>query len=184
MKNIIALSLIVMVICPASVPAASAQPRQDYAQNQIIVKFRRPVTDTLEMSLADGISASNLKLSASLDRLNKKHRLRKAQPLFKNFRENRKHLNALLQKDKALLTKKEKHILRRLKRAPKGAKVPELDRIYKIDLDLEPGQSLEIKVSDPRMAEELKAWAERSGNHLLGTAGDSECQRIYIERQY
>lgn len=51
-------------------------------------------------------------------------------------------------------------------------------------LAVDPGQTLEIKVSDPKMAEELKAWADRSGNQLLGTAGDSECQRIYIERQY
>jgi len=51
-------------------------------------------------------------------------------------------------------------------------------------LAVEPGQILEVKISDPKMAEELKAWAERSGNQLLGTAGDSECQHIYIERQY
>ncbi|GAI25210.1 unnamed protein product, partial [marine sediment metagenome] len=92
-------------------------------------------------------------ISASLDKLNKEHRFKKAKPLFKNFRTNRQHLKALLKKDKALLTKKEKHILRRLKRTPKGAKVPELDRIYKIHLDLEPSQSLEDVVaaynSDP-----------------------------------
>jgi len=136
-----------MAIYPASPSAASAQPQPDYAQNQIIVKFRRPVTDTLEMSLSEATSASELKMSHSLDRLNKKYRLRKAKPLFKNFRKNRHHRNALLKKDKALLTKKEKHIIRRLKRAPKGAKVPELDRIYKIDLDLEPGQSIEEVVA-------------------------------------
>jgi hypothetical protein len=51
-------------------------------------------------------------------------------------------------------------------------------------LSVEPGQTLEIKMSDPEMAEELKAWADSSGNHLLGMAGDARCQRIYIERQY
>jgi len=142
-KNIIALGLIILAIYPASVSAASAQPQNDYAENQIIVKFRRTITDTLETKLPDAVSASGLKMSRSLDRLNKKYRLKKATPLFKKFRKNRQYLNALQKKDKALLTKKEKRLLRRLKRAPKSVKVLELDRIYKIDLDLEPGQSLE-----------------------------------------
>ena len=153
MKNIIALGLIVLAIYSASVSAATAQPQQNYAENQIIVKFRRPVTDTLETKLAEGVSASELSMSRSLDRLNKKYRLRKAKPLFKNFRENRQHINAMLKKDRAFLTKKEKHILKRLNRAPRGAKVPELDRIYTLEVDLEAGQSLEDAVaaynSDP-----------------------------------
>jgi len=46
---------------------------------------------------------------------------------------------ALLEKDEALLTGRERHLVQRLKRAPKGAKVPDLGRIYTIEL--KPGQS-------------------------------------------
>ncbi len=125
----------------------------EYVPNEIIVKFRRNAADIIEMSLAEGVSASEQEISASLDKLNKRYKLKMARPLFKNFRENRQHLKALLKKDKTLLTKKERRILRRLKRAPKGAKVPELDRIYKLEIEPEAGQSLEDVVaaynSDP-----------------------------------
>ncbi|MHC4911609.1 MAG: S8 family serine peptidase, partial [Planctomycetota bacterium] len=88
-----------------------------------------------------------LKLSNSLDELNKRYRLKKARSLFKNFKKNRGRVNALLKKDKALLSKKERRIIRRLKRAPKGAKVPDLSGIYKLELELDEGQSLEEAVA-------------------------------------
>ena len=47
------------------------------------------------------------------------------------------------EKSEAFLTQKEKRILERLRRAPKDAKVPDLDRIYKLELELDKGQSLE-----------------------------------------
>jgi subtilisin family serine protease len=84
-------------------------------------------------------------LSKELDELNERYRVRKIKPLFKNFRQSRKKLKALQQKPEAFLGQKENRILRRLKRAPKDAKVPTLDRIYKLELD--EGQSLEEVVS-------------------------------------
>ena len=147
MKKAILLSLALVFVMAALAPAATFSVQADYVENQIIVKFRKPVTDTLEMKLAEGISTSELKLSHSLNSLNKKYRFKKARPLFKNFKKNRQRIKTLLTKDKTLLTKKEKRILRRLKRARKGARVPALDRIYKIDLDLEEGQSLEDVVA-------------------------------------
>jgi subtilisin family serine protease len=100
----------------------------------------------VEGQLGLELSPDKLKLSGGLDELNARYRVRQIKPLFKDFKKNRQQLKALLKKDKATLTKKEKHILRRLKRAPKDAKVPDLSRIYKIELDLEPGESLEEAV--------------------------------------
>ncbi len=147
MEKRIVLTILVLLAVSGFAPAATSPSQADYVENQIIVKFRRTVTDTLETKLTDGVSANDLKLSRSLDNLNKKYRLRKARPLFKNFRKNRQYLNALQKKDKALLSKKENRILRRLKRAPKDAKVPELDRIYTLEVELEPGQSIENVVA-------------------------------------
>jgi hypothetical protein len=47
-----------------------------------------------------------------------------------------------------------------------------------------PGESIEIKVSHPTVAGQLIEWAKTTGQKILGTSGDSECQRIYLERQY
>ena len=64
-------------------------------------------------------------MSQSLDNINRKYNVRKIRPIIKNFKSQRQRMKNLVKKDKATLTKKEKHLLRRLKRAPKGAKVPE-----------------------------------------------------------
>ena len=47
-----------------------------------------------------------------------------------------------------------------------------------------PGESIEIIVSDPKVAGQLIEWAKTTGQHILGTSDDSECERIYLERQY
>jgi subtilisin family serine protease len=126
---------------PASA-ATSPIPNQ-YVPNEIIVKFRAGAADEVEMHLAKSGSARDLKLSRSLDELNKKYRLKKAKCLFKNFKQNRRRTRALLNKDKTELSKKQKRLVARLKRAAKDAKVPDLSTIYKLELELEPGQSLE-----------------------------------------
>jgi subtilisin family serine protease len=146
-KKIVPLTLALLAIYSVSAPAATRRLRTDYVENQIIVKFRKPVADKLEMGLTKTVPASQLKLSPSLDRLNKKYRLRKTRPLFQNFKKTRQKIKNLLKKNTILLTGKEKHILQRLSRAPKNVKVPELDRIYKIEVDLEPGQVIEDVVA-------------------------------------
>ncbi|UCF43334.1 MAG: S8 family serine peptidase [Planctomycetota bacterium] len=127
--------------------------RPEYVENEIIVKFRGNAADAVETGLAKGGSAKGLKLSDSLDELNKRYKLKKAKCLAKNFKQNRGRVKALLEKDEALLSKKERRIVERLKRAPKGARVPDLSGIYKLELELEAWQSLEEVVaaygSDP-----------------------------------
>ena len=118
-----------------------------YAPNVIIVKFRQSAADSLYLQFQQGAAADGLQFSDSLQKLNNKYKLKKASALFKNFRKNQEKLKALQQQDKILLTPKQKHILRRLKRAPKDAKVPDLDRIYKLEFDLGTGQSLEELVA-------------------------------------
>ncbi|NIP22442.1 MAG: S8 family serine peptidase, partial [Phycisphaerae bacterium] len=97
--------------------------------------------------MAESTTGSNPGLPDSLKELNQKYRIRDARKLFKNFRKHREQKNALLKKDKALLKDEEKRILTRLKRAPKGARIPELDRIYKLRIKLEAGQSVQGAVA-------------------------------------
>jgi len=117
--------------------------RQDYVSDEIIVKFKNNAAITLEEKILTGSGVAQLELSGSLDKLNKKFRLRNVKPVFKNFKAHRRRLNALLKKDKALLTKREKRILQRLKRSGEKTAVPALDRIYKLQLDLKPNQSIQ-----------------------------------------
>ncbi|MHC4640738.1 MAG: right-handed parallel beta-helix repeat-containing protein [Planctomycetota bacterium] len=117
-----------------------------YKPGEVIVKFREFVADSLEAQLADGRAVETLILPQSLENINSKYKVKKIQPIIKNFKSNRKRLKDLVKKDKAALSKKEKHLVRRLKRAPKGAKVPDLGRIYKIELG--PGQSAPLAVAE------------------------------------
>ncbi|MHC4068612.1 MAG: S8 family serine peptidase [Planctomycetota bacterium] len=116
---------------------------KSYVPNEIIIKFNENAASAAEQQLKVKIPARNLKLSKTLDRLNKKYRAKNLTPLFKNFRANQKRLNAFKTKKASLLTKKERRILRRLARAPKNTKLPDLDRIYKIQLGLKTQQSLQ-----------------------------------------
>ena len=117
--------------------------RQDYVPDEIIVKFKNTTARTLEEKILTGSDVAQLQLPSSLGKLNKKFRLRNVKPVFKNFKAHRGRMKALLKKDKALLSKQEKRILRRLKRAGEKAAVPALDRIYKLQLDLEADQSIQ-----------------------------------------
>ncbi|MHC4616963.1 MAG: S8 family serine peptidase [Planctomycetota bacterium] len=146
MKKTILANLVAFWAVTASASTAKPPVPAEYAPNEILVKFSGPVANALEQQHEAGASAGRWNLSPGLDQLNARYRLKEIRPIFKDFKKNRQRLKALLKRDKALLTKKEEHILRRLKRAPKGAKVPDLSRIYKIELDLEPGESLEDAV--------------------------------------
>ncbi|HUW20788.1 MAG TPA: S8 family serine peptidase [Sedimentisphaerales bacterium] len=111
--------------------------------NEIIVKFRAAVADAVQEQLQADSSAKALRLSPDLDRLNARYRAGRMEPLCKNFRDRRRQMKALGTKNPATLSKKEQQILRRLMRAPKSAKVPDLSGLYKIQLDLQSGQSLQ-----------------------------------------
>jgi parallel beta-helix repeat protein len=151
MQGTILLSFVIPLVITVLVPAATHQSgqvtRPQYLPNEIIVKFHMAIADTLEEQLEFNTSASGLRLSRSLDELNARYRVKKIEPLFKNFKKKRQQLIDLLKKDKTLLSKKEKHLLRRLKRATKVAKVPDLSNIYKIQLELEHRLSLKEVVA-------------------------------------
>jgi len=107
-----------------------------YVPNEIIVKFKANVVDVFEQEIVTkGKLQSNPSFPASLDRLNKKYKVKKFTQIFKNFKKDRERLETLKQKEESLLTKKERHLLRRLKRAPKDAKIPDLSGIYKLKLN-------------------------------------------------
>ena len=124
-------------------PAASGQ----YVPNELIIKFRKNIADTIEEQLGIRNSSHKLAISHRLDKLNKRYRVRKIKPLFKNFSTNLQRLKTLPKKPGQLLTQREKRILRRLRRAPKNAKIPALDRIYKLEVEPEKGQSLQEVVA-------------------------------------
>jgi predicted outer membrane repeat protein len=119
--------------------------RPRYVPNEIIVKYRKPAADKIEAGLLAGKKIGQVRLSDSLDRLGRMYKVKDAKSVFPRFKENQRRIEALEHKDRARLSEKEKHILARLARAPKGAKVPDLSRIYKIEL--EPGQSVEEVVA-------------------------------------
>ncbi|MHC4754236.1 MAG: S8 family serine peptidase, partial [Planctomycetota bacterium] len=151
MRKTTFLTLVLVLITVALASAADRQSNPNvspqYVPNEIIIKFKKPAADIIEGGMFAGKQVRSLKLSDSLDELHKKYQVRSAKALFGNFRKKRQQTKALLQKDKTLLTKTEKRIIKRLARAQKSAKVPELDRIYKFKIKLGDGQSLEEVVT-------------------------------------
>jgi subtilisin family serine protease len=130
------------VVPAALAPAAVNAPAGGYVPNEIIVKFRGTAADSLQEQLPFADSAKGLSFSPDLDRLNAKYRVGKIRPLCRNFRKRRAQLNELQTKSEALLGKRQRHILRRLRRAPQAAHVPDLGGICRIQFDLQSGQSI------------------------------------------
>jgi len=126
--------------------AGDSFPEPPYKAEEIIVKFKKPVADSLEQQLATGVPIGKLELTPSLDNLNRKYNVQNIEAVIKNFKAHRQRIENLLKKPKDLLTEREKHLVRRLRRAPNGAKVPDLGRIYKIEL--EPEQSAPRAVAE------------------------------------
>ncbi|MHC4721149.1 MAG: S8 family serine peptidase [Planctomycetota bacterium] len=120
----------------------------EYASNQIIVKFRETAASTVEEQVDLQIPVGQMKLSKGLDELNARYKIKKIEPLCKNFKANRQQFEAIQQKSKTQLTQKEKHLLTRLARAPQGVKIPDLNRFYKIQVELTAGQRLEDAVAE------------------------------------
>jgi subtilisin family serine protease len=116
------------------------------APNEIIVKFKSAVATTLEEKTPVNSDAAKSGLSGPLNKLNRKFPIRNIKPLFKHFKEHREQVKAVLKEDKALLTKREKRILQRLRRAPEKVRhrrIPNLDRIYKLQFVLGPHESIQ-----------------------------------------
>ncbi|MFQ6034655.1 MAG: S8 family serine peptidase [Sedimentisphaerales bacterium] len=136
MKRAILLNFAVLLVIAALVPAVSGQNCDGYVLNEIIIKLR-------ERQQGLQALARELTLPQSLVELNARYNVREIKPLLKNLQQKHQRLTSLHTESKTLLTQKQKHILRRLKRAPKDAVAADLSRIYKIKLDCEPGQSLQ-----------------------------------------
>lgn len=132
---------------PFLIEQLSSPPATEYVPNEIIIKFREETATNIEKALSEGKGVKDAKFTDSLSKLNNKYKLKHAGPIFRDFKKHRQQLQTLQNKNKSFLTKQDKHILRRLKRAPKNARVPDLDRIYKLELDLDGDQSLEEVVS-------------------------------------
>jgi len=143
----ILIHLAVLLFTIDAVPAEIRPVADEYVPNEIIIKFRQTVAADLEEQLNVKIPARKLKLSRDLDELNASYKLREIKTLFKNFQQRCQQLRAIQNKNEALLNLREKRIMRRLRRAPKDAKVPNLDRIYKLRIKLEQGQSLKEAVA-------------------------------------
>jgi subtilisin family serine protease len=139
----ILINLAVLLFTIEVVQAAIRPVQDEYVPNEIIIKFRQTIAADLEEQLNVKIPASKLKLSKELDELNASYKLREIKHLFTNFQLKCQQLRAIQRKNKALLNLREKRIMRRIRRAPKDAKVPNLERIYKLRIQLEKGQSLQ-----------------------------------------
>ena len=118
-----------------------------YVPDEIIVKFKEGAAKKVDEQLSKRISAKDLKVSASIDKLKELHGVKDIKPVFKDFKANQKKFEQLKAKSESQLTRDEKQILRRMSRAPRGAKIPALDRIYKLKVDLKQGQSIEDVVA-------------------------------------
>jgi subtilisin family serine protease len=145
----LALLLSSLILTPAAVGAVPCR----CVPNEMIVKFHSSAADTIEkqLQLQNSPDVPNYSpLSSHPGRFNPKYRVSRIKPLLKDFRKRQQQLKSLREEKGKPPTKKQKHILERLKRAAKTAQVPDLGRIYKIQLDCDCRQLLEEALAEYR----------------------------------
>jgi subtilisin family serine protease len=128
-------------VVTADVEAKAAKDRQslfEYVPNQLLVKFRSEPAPTPGVVLEG--EQEEVEVTESLKRLNKQFALRKSEKLFPEFAKYQRKMKELRKKAPAQLTKQEKRLLQRSKRAGAWRQAPALDRIYL--LELQEGQDL------------------------------------------
>ena len=84
-----------MLVTAAPAPAATRLVSGAHVPNEIIVKFRRNVADSIEKTMAESTTGSNPGFPDSLKELNQKYGIRDARKLFKNFRKVKKNTETL-----------------------------------------------------------------------------------------
>ena len=72
----------------------------NHAPDEIIVKYKKPVVDTLKKQLSEKKAATAIILSPSLDNVSRKYKLRGIKPVVKNFKAKRERIETLLKKDR------------------------------------------------------------------------------------
>ncbi|MHC4745210.1 MAG: hypothetical protein ACYS8Z_25115, partial [Planctomycetota bacterium] len=106
----------------------------DYVSNEIIVKFKQEAANNIEKDLRNGRPLEEISLGDSLDMLTRRFHIQRIEPVFKDFRRQLSRLDVLTRKDILRLNKRELRLLQRMRRSTKIAGIPELDRIYKLEV--------------------------------------------------
>ena len=127
MKKTLLSIAIAFFIMSASISSSANEFPRRYVPNQIIVKFKSSTTDTIGNHISTQDNVGLMNLSSGLTQLNRQYRVKKISPLIKNFQDriNRPYN----------FTQPNKHALK--------AHDTKLDHIYKIELDLQAGQTIE-----------------------------------------
>jgi len=123
--------------------------------NEIIVKFCDPLAQDLEDLKEQGEKALLKHLPQSLRQLNQRYHVSSFRQLCPHFAKSREHIQSILRADPSALTKKDKRLVERLQRAPKGKRIPNLQGIYKLRYQNPFGEPLQVILdsyrSDPHV---------------------------------
>jgi subtilisin family serine protease len=111
-----------------------------FMPDEIIVKFRTPAPDANGLESTPGGKAN---ASKDLRAPGRQFRVRQMRPIVKDFDRRQAQLRSLADLDESRLTPKQRQLLRRQRRAGANGRCPELGNIYRVQLDLEAGESLD-----------------------------------------
>ncbi len=159
-----ALAVLLLVVIHADARSDTTPQKPDYVPDEIIVKFRAPAVESVQRQMRDGAAPSDLQLSDSLSRPPQSRRIRRIRPVFPGFDRFEQKIERLQSTERSELTARQQHILARRSRTPGRTRPPALDRIFRIEVATEPGESLQDVLSEYRNDPNVE-YAEL--NHIL-----------------
>ncbi|MCP4708519.1 MAG: S8 family serine peptidase, partial [Planctomycetes bacterium] len=109
-----------------------------YVKDEIIVKYTPQAAEIIQQEIRRGIRSGQGRTVSSRSRSRVTH----IEPVTKGFQANRKRLASLAGKNRQSLTRAEKQLLQRRQRVSTTTEPPALDRIFRMKVELAPGETL------------------------------------------
>ena len=133
---VVVLTLLTVTAWSAPGPSVS----NHFVPDEIVVKFRTPTPDA---NLVESISDGRSDASHGLPAPGRRFRVREMRPILEDFDRRQTQMRRLGDSDLSRLTQRQRRLLQRQKRAAVPGRRPELGNIYRVRVDLDPGESLE-----------------------------------------
>jgi len=115
--------------------------RMDFSPDTIIVKLKEDVL--IDLRGDSELSGSVLQSISPFNSIHANNRAVHIKPVFRDFKQNQRRMETLLNSGGFGLDKKEKHLRQRFQRAPQNTAAVDLSRIYRIKIDLDAGDTLQ-----------------------------------------
>jgi predicted outer membrane repeat protein len=143
MKKILLSLAAIFFLIVTSFTNAADEPSENYVPNRIIIKLKSSASETPQNQPSNQDTFNHLNLSSDIKKLNERYHVKKIRPLIRNTQTKNSSIRESRVRYIAPTNVQQPSLFRIQELQANTAKQSGLDRIYTIEMDLQPGQNLQ-----------------------------------------